>query len=381
MQLQASLGVSWMQMLGQSDEAYTAMTRALAIAQAQGDVLNQVGLLGMLSMFHVRDGNFITSLRDAKLSRAVEGALDNPPALALANSILGRALQFVGEHDASRVELEASFRYWSSSQRSSEVYLGLDHHILVGIGLARNLWLQGYPVQSRQRLLQTIKDAERKRHPASLALALSWAPGLFMWLGDPSRAEEHANWLAAHAQTHSLGPYVAVAAGYRGALAVSRGDAGDGIRDLHESLAQLQTMRYAMLSTGFRLSRVQGLVAIGLPHDALALADDTIGRVEANGDLVHIPEALRVKANVLLALPEQRVDDAETSLSDALDWSRRQGARSWELRAGIDLASLWVSRCRPDRARSVLASILRRFSEGFDTPDLLAAAELLASLS
>jgi len=99
--------------------------------------------------------------------------LDNPPALALANSILGRALQFVGEHDAYRVELETSFRYWSRARRSSEIYLSLDHHILVGIGLARNRWLQGYPAQSRQRLQQTIKDAERKRHPASLALALS----------------------------------------------------------------------------------------------------------------------------------------------------------------------------------------------------------------
>jgi predicted ATPase len=381
MQLQASLGVSLMQMRGQREAARIAMIRGLTIASAHGDVLNQVRLLGMLSMFRVREGDFTTSLRDAKRSRAVRGAEENPTALALANSILGRALQFVGDHDASRVELEASFRYWSCSQQIGEIHLGLDHHILVGIGLARNLWFRGYPEQSRHRLQQTITDAERKNHPASLGLALSWAPELFIWLGDLRSAEQHAVWLEAHAQTHSLGPYIAVARGYKGTLAVSRGDAGEGVQNLQACLEQLRGMRYAMLSTGFRLSQVQGLVAMRSPNDALALVEDTLGRVETNGDLLHMPEALRVKANVLLALPEPRIDDAEACLIGSLDWSRRQGARSWELRAAIGLASLRASQHQAGRAREVLAPVLEGFSEGFDTADVMAATQLLATLS
>ena len=250
MQLQASLGVSLMQMLGPSDAARAAMARGLAIAQARDDALNQVRLLGMLSMFHVRNGDFMASLDDARRSRAVEGAADNPTALALANSILGRAFQFVGEHDASRVELEASLRYWSRSKQPVEVHLGLDHHILVGIGLARNLWLQGYPAQSRRRLEQTIRDAERNDHPASLGLALSWAPGLFIWLGDLRKAQEHADWAGAHAQTHALGPYIAVASGYKGALAICCGDAQAGVQYLQGCLEQLEGMRYSMLQYG-----------------------------------------------------------------------------------------------------------------------------------
>jgi len=380
MQLQASLGVSLMQMRGQSEVARTAMIRGLAIASAHGDALNQVRLLGMLSMFRVREGDFMASLQDAKRSRAVGGAEDNPTALALANSILGRALQFVGEHDASRVELEASFEYWSCSQQIGEIHLGLDHHILVGIGLARNMWFQGYPAQSRQRLQQTIMDAERNNHPASLGLALSWAPELFIWLGDLRSAEQHAVWLGAHAQTHSLGPYIAVARGYKGILAISRGDIGEGVQNLRVCLQQLQDVRYAMLSTGFRLSQVQGLVAMRSPNDALALVEDTLRRVEANGDLLHVPEALRVKANALLALPEPRVDDAEACLIGSLDWSRRQGARSWELRAAVDLALLRSSQHKTDRAREVLEPVLMEFVEGFDTADVRAATQLLATL-
>jgi predicted ATPase/DNA-binding winged helix-turn-helix (wHTH) protein len=380
MHLQASLGVSSMQMHGQSDVAHTALSRSLAIAEARDDVLNEVGLLGMLSMFHVRDGDFNTSLHYAKLSRAVDGTVENSVAMALANSILGRALQFVGDHNSSRAELEASFRYWSRSQQTSEVHLGLDHHILVGIGLARSLWMQGHPAQATERVRQTIKDAERKKHPASLGLALSWAPGIFLWIGDLRSAEDHADWLISHAEAHSLAPYLAVARGYKGALAIGRGDARGGVENLQGSLKQLHAMRYEMLNTGFKLSLVQGLMATGQFGESLMLVNETIRLVEANGDLLHMPEALRVKGSVLLSMPQRRIHDAEMCFIQSLDWSRRQAARSWELRTAVDLATLWAARGQGERGHAVLRPIFEEFVEGLDTADLKAAERLLATL-
>ena len=306
MNLQASLGVSSMQIHGQSDAARVALSRSLTIAEARGDVLNQVGLFGMLSMFEVRDGDFKTSLHYAKLSRAVAGTVENSAAIALANSILGRALQFVGDHGDSRVELEASFRYWSRSQRTGEVYLGLDHHILVGIGLARNLWLQGHPAQATERVRQTIKDAERKNHPASLGLALSWAPGIFLWIGDLQSAEEHADWLHSHAESHSLRPYLAVARGYqrcrwRLAGATQRWRVED-LRELPRAAPcdALQDAEHRVQAVS--RSRPRGDRTF---DKALALVNETISLVEANGDLVYMPEALRVQGRVLLAMPQR----------------------------------------------------------------------------
>jgi predicted ATPase/DNA-binding winged helix-turn-helix (wHTH) protein len=379
MHLQASLGVSSMQIHGQSDAARAALNRSLEIAKARGDVLNQVGLLGMLSMFYVRDGDFKTSLLYAKTSRAVDTA-QNSAAMALANSILGRALQFVGDHGRSRTELETSFRYWSSTQQVCEVYLGLDHEILVGIGLARNLWLQGHPAQAMERVRQTIKDAERKNHPASLGLALSWAPGMFLWIGDLQGAEEHADWLMSHAESHCLRPYLVVARAYKGALAIERDDPREGVETLRACLKQLHAMRYEMLNTGFKLCLVQGLMAVGQFAEALTLIDETIASVEANGDLLHLPEALRVKGSVLRSMPKPRAHEAETCFIQSIDWSRRQGARSWELRTAVDLASLCLARGERERAQAVLLPIFEKFVEGFDTADLKVAEYLLATL-
>jgi hypothetical protein len=361
--LQASLGISAMQMHGQSEPARAALGRSLVIAQTRGDVLTQVGLLGMLSMFYVRDGDFKTSLHFAKLSRTIEESADDPPAMALANSILGRALQFVGDHQQSYAELEASFRHWSRPPQTGGVYFGLDHHILVGIGLARNLWLRGYPAQARE-----------------LGLALSWAPGMFLWLGDLSTAEEHADWLISHAETHSLGPYVAVGRGYKGALAIGRGDVAVGVGTLRSCLDHLHQVRYEMLNTGFKLALVQGLIAIGEFDEGLTLADHMIRLIKLNGELLYIPEALRVKANVLLSMPQCQVHAAEDCFIHSIDWARRQGARSWELRAAVDLARLRAANGQRGRAKEVLQPIFETFFEGRDTADLKAAENLLTTL-
>jgi hypothetical protein len=87
-------------------------------------------------------------------------------------------------------------------------------------------------------------------------------------------------------------------------------------------------MRYRMLNTEFKLALAQGLVAIGAFDKGQMLVDDTIRLVEANGDFVHMPEALRVKGRVLLSMPQRRVHDAEICFTQSLDRSRCQGAKS-----------------------------------------------------
>jgi hypothetical protein len=231
-----------------------------------------------------------------------------------------------------------------------------------------------------ERVRQTIKDAESKRQPASLGLALSWAPGIFLWVGDLQSAEEHTDWLHSHAAYHSLRPYLAVARGYQGALALGRGDPMAAIEDLRGCLEQLQAMRYRMFSTEFKLSLVQGLVALGMFDEGLTLVDETIRLVEENGDCVHMPEALRVKGRVLLAMPQRRVQEAETCFIQSLERSRHQGARAWGLRTAVDLAELWVAQGERARAQAVLQPIFDEFPEGSDTTDLKAAAHLLTIL-
>ena len=52
----------------------------------------------------------------------------------------------------------------------------------------------------------------------------------------------------------------------------------------------------------------------------------------------------------------------------------------WELRAAVSLAGLWCDQGKRAEAGDLLAPIYGRFTEGFDTPDLVAAKMLLDEL-
>jgi predicted ATPase len=71
---------------------------------------------------------------------------------------------------------------------------------------------------------------------------------------------------------------------------------------------------------------------------------------------------------------------AEGLFLEALDWARRQGALSWELRSATSLARLWGAQPRREAARELLASVCDRFAEGFETADFKAAQTLLEAL-
>jgi predicted ATPase len=71
---------------------------------------------------------------------------------------------------------------------------------------------------------------------------------------------------------------------------------------------------------------------------------------------------------------------AEDHFRQALDWARRQGALSWELRAATSLARLPRDHSRAADALALLQPIYDRFTEGFDTADLKTAKALLDTL-
>jgi len=105
--------------------------------------------------------------------------------------------------------------------------------------------------------------------------------------------------------------------------------------------------------------------------------DDDVGEA-----LWSLPEVLRANAELLLwhAAPGA-AKAAEAKLLRALDLARQQSTLSWELRTATSLARLWHSHGRAAEASSLLAATCDRFTEGFDTGDVVAARRRLAEWS
>jgi predicted ATPase len=114
----------------------------------------------------------------------------------------------------------------------------------------------------------------------------------------------------------------------------------------------------------------------------LAIVEDALTRCKTRDEGWYLAELLRIKGELLLLQGAPgAAAAAESHFRQALDWARRQGALSWELRAATSLARLVSDRGSAADATALLQLVYDRFTEGFATADLKAAKALLDDLS
>jgi predicted ATPase/DNA-binding winged helix-turn-helix (wHTH) protein len=382
MHLQVALGVSLMYARGGKDAARVALIRSLAIADRRGDALEQLQILGPLQQFYLRRGEFRAALHYADRCSMIAETLEDPVSNTLAHYLMGVSLHLAGELDRAQTTLEAVLRYGPRSDRATTKYLGFDGRILSGSILARTLWLQGHPDRAVERALLAVEEAEALNHPLTLSIALFWAVSLLFWVGDLKRTEEHIDRFVSCAELNALGPYFALGRAFKGELAIRRGNASSGVEILRSCLSELHAAPLELLTTPLNISLAQGLAATGRSTEARSLIDETIRQVEIGGDLCYMAELLRLKGSlVLAALLPGADEEAELCFRRSLELSNLQGARAWELRAAVDLASLLAARGRHEAARAVLQPILAGYEEGFETKDLQLASQVFAMVS
>jgi predicted ATPase len=113
--------------------------------------------------------------------------------------------------------------------------------------------------------------------------------------------------------------------------------------------------------------------------EGLALLETGIEQFEPS---CFTPEVVRLTGELsLLQGLHGAAGSAEAHFRQALDDARERGTLSWELRAATSLARLLRSQGRRAGAIACLQPIYERFTEGFDTADLIAAKQLLEELS
>jgi tetratricopeptide (TPR) repeat protein len=376
MSLRASLGQALMFTRGNSEQVRTAFLRALTMAEQLDDIPYQLQLLGNLHILHERMGDFHGALPFAERGLAVAQAHGDKGAVAAAHSFLGISCHLMGDHDAAHRHLLAGL---SEAQVQAGVHFGFDNRSRTRITMARGLFLRGFADQAVRMAQDTVEEAATLEHPVTLCMALIWAVSVHIWTGDLNRAEEAVGRFAAHAERHSLGPYLAVGSGVKGVLAIRRGAVDAGIAAVRRALETLHADRYELLTAQFLGAVAAGLATAGRSGEALEAVDEVIALVDRRGDTFLMPDLLRIKAEALAGQSDRA--GAELVLEQALAMSRKQGTLAWELRVATRLAGLWAERSRSNEARDLLGPLYERFTEGFETADLVAARALLDVLS
>jgi len=308
-------------------------------------------------------------------------AADDPVLYAEAYYTIGAASHWLGRFRSAREYLELALAYYDRQRhRIHVVQYAQDPGAICLSRLAYTLLYLGYPAQARRHLDTALTLARELAHPQSLAYTLNYVSLMALELRDVQTTREGAEEMMELARASGLGTWQLLGDANLGWAQVQSGEAREGIERIRQGLSgdyatgQLlhAPLALALLTDAYRL---QGAADAGL-----AAVAEGFRLVKRTGVQYIESELYRLKGE-LLRLRGASDDDAEAAFHHALEIARAQEARLPELRAATALARLLHDQGRGVEGRQTLQAIYDWFTEGFDTPDLREARDLLNELA
>jgi DNA-binding winged helix-turn-helix (wHTH) protein/predicted ATPase len=303
---------------------------------------------------------------------------------------LGVSSFYLGDMAAAHTHFGRSLSLYDSQRPRTHVFpSGQDLGVLSLTYDAMALWMLGYPDQALEQTRKALSLAQELSQPWTLAVALGYAAVVHALCGDRQAVHERAG-AAIHLATEQGFPsWAARGMMLRGWAQAEQGQGTDGLAQIRQGLAIWQAtgqklgepLWLALLAEQYgKAAQVEE--GLRLLSEALAVThtrDVRLWEAELHrlrGEILRRPAAGEGRSHIAPTEPE-----VEACFRQALDISRRQGAKAFELRATLSLSRLRQCQGRRDEARKLLAGIYGWFTGGFDTADLQEAKVLLKALS
>jgi class 3 adenylate cyclase/predicted ATPase len=357
-----------------------AYGRARELCQRLGERVQASVLFGLWFFYHVR-ATFDHALPLAEQLLSFARREDDRLLEIHAHWALGGDLFHLGELQQAQAHLdEGSALYGALPHRPDLGRFPQDPGVTCR-GYGRPLWLLGYPDQAVQRGREAITLARTLAHPFSLAFALNWTATVHQFRGEAAAVQEHAAVLIDLAREQGFAIWVAFGGVLRGWALAQQGRRDEGMRELRDGMEAWRATG-AEVDRPYFLALLAEASAIGGDVDeGLAMLAEALDLAHRYRDVYWEPELHRLKGQLLLQRSGAATAEADACYRQALDAARRQAARSLELRAAMSLSRLWTARGEREHARSLLAEVYAKFTEGFETADLVNARSLLAEVS
>jgi class 3 adenylate cyclase/predicted ATPase len=324
------------------------------------------------------NGDAVRELANQFLTLAEKRRATAP--LMIGHRMMGSVLHR-GDFAEGRAHLDRAIALYDPSEhRTLAARFGQDARVATLSYRSWALWMLGYPDAALGDASCAIKEAREIGQAATLMYALVHACVIQIECGNYSAANEQVIELVSLAEEKGAQFWKALGLSVRGCLLVLGGRPVDAIQMITPSITALRSTG-ATLWLPFHLpflARAYG--EGGQFDDAWRCIDEAIASVETTNERWAEVEVHRVAGEIALLSPERDVAKAEAYFERALAVARQQQAKSWELRAAMNLARLWRGQGKPQQARELLAPIYGWFTEGFDTRDLKDAKTLLEDL-
>ena len=173
--------------------------------------------------------------------------------------------------------------------------------------------------------------------------------------------------------TERISRWVPVERYFSACLRDLRGDL-QAVKDIRAAIDELIECRLMRIGS-YLAVLARALLRQGRIEEARETIAQAIDYQERQGERWCRSELQRVDASILFHAGE--LLRAEKRLQQALAEARAIGALTFELRIATDLAAHWIAAGRRPKAVRLLAPVYQKFTEGFETQDLVAASRLL----
>ena len=244
-----------------------------------------------------------------------------------------------------------------------------------------NLWFLGYPDRALERMNIATTIAQEPGAPKNILADIhGFATYIYELRREPEPMRTRAETRRALATESGFFTGRALSEIYLGRADAMTDDAEGGIVRMRDHMSELKVTGSEYISDRYFTFLANALSRLGRFEEGLRVVDESFPFIDRSGQRYYEAELHRLKGEMLLALDSSNAAQAEQSLRTAIEISRKQHAKSWELRAFTSLARLLAKQHKRDEARVMLAEIYNWFTEGFDTPDLKDAEALLEEL-
>jgi class 3 adenylate cyclase/tetratricopeptide (TPR) repeat protein len=316
--------------------------------------------------------------RAAAFLSDVEPRPDSPEA-SVAHRILGTTHWFAGEYLEARDHGERALALFQPGRDDDLAFrFGHDAGVAAMLFLALALW----PLGDVERAISLVGAAEART--AALAQAQThafgkWHTALFeLMRGDLTRTTPNAVELARLAHTHDLPMWRALGGFFQGLAMAESGAPGGGLEDMRRGAELLREQNFLIFDGLFKIALAEAEARAGDLGRAVAILDEALTSSERTGHRAFDAELYRARGEMLLTRDPANPAPAEEAFRTAIAVAKQQGTRSFELRAALGLAKLYLSTGRSVEAHDILAPAL----EGFEpTPEMAETAEAQALLA
>jgi adenylate cyclase len=370
-------------------EGEKVLLRARELCERVGTTAQLCRIVGELLIFPYVRAEYQTARELGEEALSLAQQVGDPLLVVVDHWHLGYTLFGLGEFTEARVHFQQVISFYRPQEH---------HHALVSlrgsdVGVSAMaydaccLWCLGYPEQALKRSQEALDLARELGHPFSLADVLCYAGCVFSRMRRDAQAlGDHALELTRLSTELGFASFGPTGTCYLGLALTKLGKVQEGMAQIQKGIADRLPVGVRCASSDILGGLAEAQAIAGQPEVGLATLDEALAMVEETGERYAEAGLHWLRGRLLLlqgddAEAEATQHQAERSYQYAIEVARQQDAKSWELRVTTSLARLWQSQGKIDEARQALGRIYGWFAEGFDTPDLTEARELLEKLA